>query len=305
MRKWAIFVTGAVALGGLVAVLLLWQREETLRGVAESTMVSALEPAAPPSFTLLRLGPDRALTAEGKAAPGATVALSIDGKPRVQLRADERGEWIVTLSDAFSPGDHVVGLVMRLPDAREIAGEEVAAVALPRRGSAAPFIAVLRSQGPSRLEQAAEGTVGPPLRLQAVDYLNDGMAVVSGRSMAGASVHLFRGETALGSAQAGEDGGWSVSVAAETLQERQGEPEELRLVALAEDGSEQARVGAPLPLPPSKGSLPEAAYARIAAEGQQWRLLWRDGEGEVHRSTLYSADASFVIESLPTPEPRP
>lgn len=305
MRWWIVLGVGAVAASILIAALFYWGGEETVRGVAESTTPSALKPVEPPSFSVVSLGADGALSASGLAAPGATVTLSVDGKPRVQLRADERGEWLLVLADAFRPGDYGVSLDMRLPDAREQASETMAVVSAPRRSFGAPFIALVRVDGPSRLLQAPGGAGGPSLLMEATDYRSDGSALLSGRAEPGAAVHVFRGEAALGTAQAGGDGRWALAVDAALLAEDSDDPKELRLVIKDEAGNERARVGAALPLPAGKFALAETAYARILADDKQWRIGWRDGEGQVHQTTIYAADATRAIDPLPIPEPRP
>jgi hypothetical protein len=308
VRWWIVLGLGVAAAGLLVAALFYWRGEETVRGVAESTTPAALKPVEAPSFSVLSLGADGALSASGLAAPGSTVTLSIDGKPRVQLRADERGEWVLVLAEAFRPGDHGVTLDMRLPDARELASDSMAVVSAPRRSFGAPFIALVRKDGPSRLLQAPGGAGGPSLLMEATDYRSDGSALLSGRAEPGATVHVFRGELALGTAQTGGDGRWALAADAALLAEDaedSGDPNELRLVILDEAGNDRARVGVPLPLPPGQFALAETAYARIIADGKQWRIGWRDGEGQVHRTTIYAADATRAIDPLPTPEPRP
>lgn len=306
MRWWVVIGVAAVAAGLFAAALFYWRGEETVRGVAESTTPTALKVVAPPSFSNLSLGADGALSASGLAAPGATVTLSVDGKPRVQLRADEHGEWVLVLAEAFRPGDHGVTLDMRLADARELASDAMAVVSVPRRSLGASFIALVRKDGPTRILQAPGGVGGPSLLIEAADYRSDGSALLSGRAEAGATVHVFRGELALGAAQAGGDGLWALAVDAALLaEEDSGNPNELRLVIQDEAGNDRARVGAPLPLPAGKFALAETAFARMLSEDKQWRIGWRDDEGQIHRTTVYAADATWVIDQLPTPEPRP
>lgn len=305
MRWWLILLVGLAAVGLIVAALLFWPSDERLRGVAESGAGASLNPVAAPTFSVLRLDPDGALAASGGAAPGATVTLSIDGKLRVQLRADEHGEWVLKLAEAFHPGDHAVGLNMRLADARELAADAVAVVAAPKDSAAAPLIALVRPGGPSALLQAPGGTGGPRLRVEAADYRKDGSVLLSGRAAPAAAVHVFRGEAGLGTAQTGADGHWALATSSDALAEDAGAPKELRLVTFDEAGTESARVGAALPLAPGTRPLREAVYARVELEAKQWRLVWRGDEGQMHWTSVYAADASRVIDPLPTPEPRP
>jgi hypothetical protein len=305
VRWWLILLVGLAVTGLLVAVVFFWPSDERLRGVAESDAGASLSPVAPPTFSVLRLDPDGALAASGGAAPGATVTLSIDGKLRVQLRADAHGEWVLKLAEAFRPGDHEVGLNMRLADARELAADAVAVVAAPKDLAEAPLIALVRPGGPSTLLQAPGGSGGPRLRVEAADYRKDGSVLLSGGAAPGATVHVFRGEAGLGTVQAGTDGHWALAESSGALAEDAGAAKELRLVTFDETGAESARVGVALPLAPGTKPLREAAYARIEPEAKQWRIAWRDDEGQVHWTSVYAADASRVIDPLPTPEPRP
>jgi hypothetical protein len=85
-------------------------------------------PIAPPRFDTWRVEPDGAAVVSGRAAPGARVAVVVDGAPVAEVLAGPSGEFaaLFTLPPNDKPG--LMTLTMTPPDGAEVGSEEMVAL---------------------------------------------------------------------------------------------------------------------------------------------------------------------------------
>jgi hypothetical protein len=193
--------------------------------------------AAPPSFDVVRVNPSGDAVIAGRAEPDADVTILDQGKVIGSVKADGRGEWVFLPDSALDPGEHSFTLestpdddapegamakqesetsvVVVVPQvAKDIAGrtsEQPAgalAIEVPKSGT-----------GPTRVlnvpNQPAEASAGAPKvpEISAIDYDQEGRAVLSGRAPEGARLFVYLDNESIGEAVADEDGLWTFTPA--------------------------------------------------------------------------------------------
>ncbi len=193
----------------------------------ETQSSSAAEVAVPPSFDVVRVNPSGDTVIAGRAQPGSEVTI-LDGKEVLgSVEADSRGEWVFLPDAALGPGEHSFTLestdkgtakqesdtsvFVIVPEvAKDIAGRTsdqpagALAIEVPKSGD-----------GPTRVlnvpNAPASVSAGPATgpQISAIDYNNQGRAVLSGRAPAGARLFVYVDNAPAGEAVADEDGSWS------------------------------------------------------------------------------------------------
>lgn len=88
--------------------------------VVAPTPPPALRPpvAAPlrPSFDIVRISPLGDAVLAGRAAPGAQIVITVDGREIARGEADRNGQWVVTPAQPLPPGGHELKVAARQPD---------------------------------------------------------------------------------------------------------------------------------------------------------------------------------------------
>lgn len=171
----------------------------------------------------------------GRAAPGATVDIASNGRSIGSVTADGRGEWVFVPEAPLPPGAHRLTLSTRQSgDTKAVPGEGEVLIVVPSGGrdiagrpaaqSRPLAILIPGGQAPDGLTQG-EGEAVPrvlqkpgggetapgALAIDVVGYA-EGRLTITGRASAGATVRLFLDGRPLGSAVAGADGRWSLTV---------------------------------------------------------------------------------------------
>lgn len=101
---------------------------------------AALPAPAPPTFDTVRAEADGMTLVAGRAVPGASVAVLVDGAEAALSRADRRGAFAAFFEVALGPEPRLLSLRMRLEDGREIISEQT--VILAPRLAPEPPVAV-------------------------------------------------------------------------------------------------------------------------------------------------------------------
>ena len=198
-----------------------------------------------PAFDIVRVEEDGNTLAAGRAEPGATVTLNINGKPAGQTTATERGEWVLVLEQPIETGSHQLTLQSEKTGGAPKVSKQAALVNMPESGVEKPLIVLSDDTSGSRVLQAptekkpdekqmasesapaatdevaekpapqqsasAEPKKKLPLTLGAVDYDDTGAIVFSGRATAGEPVRLYVDNTPLADAISDHNGNWVVS----------------------------------------------------------------------------------------------
>jgi nucleoid-associated protein YgaU len=264
---------------------------------------AAAEPAnAAPEFDIVRVSPGGDAVIAGRATPGAEVTVMAGDAAIGKATADARGEWVILPDKPLVPGNHELGLVARVEGAapsqsasvvvvvvpepeKTIAGEEggdtagqALALAVPRDGEGASTVL----QAPAT---PGEGISDEDLRLDSVDYGKEGDVTVGGRAEPGANLQVYLDNRLLGTAQADEEGRWSLSP-------EESVPEglhDLRVDQIGEGGDVTARVETPFQQT-ALADWPAQQVVVVQPGNSLWRISRRMyGEG-VRYTVIYEAN---------------
>ncbi|HEX7388815.1 MAG TPA: Ig-like domain-containing protein, partial [Acidiphilium sp.] len=198
-------VLGLVFLGGKSDFAPTKPAEQTA-----GTIVKKLPSTHGPVFDTVRVDAGGNAVIAGRAAPGAKVTITANGKPIGTVTADSSGSFAFVTSKPLSPGGQQIALSEKLPDGQIMASGRSVTVSVPKApGEGA--LAVLSSIGksPSKV-LTGQGPKPGTLGLGSVDYDGSSHAVIAGTAKPGAHVSLFLGKTELGTAVADSTGRWTM-----------------------------------------------------------------------------------------------
>jgi nucleoid-associated protein YgaU len=220
------------------------------------------QPNAPvaPTFDVVKVGPSGTAVIAGRAEPGSKVTVRDGDKVIGEVTADRRGEWVLVPDQPIGPGDRLLSLEASGPkDGAPVKSDETVAlsitppkpggkeetalaVILPRNGNGAARVL----QRPDRSLPSGQGTPSSDkplaLSMDALEYDDQGRAVLSGRATPGATVQIYAGNQPLATATADAAGEWSATSTRAVAPGRV----ELRLDLLGKDARVVQRIVVPL-----------------------------------------------------------
>lgn len=241
---------------------------------ADPVAEQVTQPAAAvvPTFDLVRVEPDGQALVAGQAAPGAKVALRLDGEELSATTADVQGNFVVLFVLDPSPLPRMLTMAAILPDMTEIPASAEIALA----PTAAPVVVTAPASPPEPIvtaeadqEPAADAspaidapaallvtkdgvnllpTVDQPaltegqtqLALDTISYTPSGEVQLAGRAAAGSVMRVYLDNAPLIDLPVGEDGRW-----ASTMPMIAPGIYTLRIDELSADGSVTARFETP------------------------------------------------------------
>ncbi|MBR9825605.1 MAG: LysM peptidoglycan-binding domain-containing protein [Alphaproteobacteria bacterium] len=180
---------------------------------------------APPVFDIVRVDPRGSAVMAGRGEPGAIIQVLADDVPirfehdgveTDEMPVNERGEWVIILTDPLPPGAIQLGLLMRTPQGRELRSEQVVVVSIPEVPGPTPLVVVGRPGEASRVWQCpscADSEMGA-LVLETIDYDETGAVLFSGRAETGSRVRIYANGALVGEATVGTDGRWDLQAGA-------------------------------------------------------------------------------------------
>ena len=243
--------------------------------------------AAPPSFDIVRIAPNGDAVLAGRAAPGADVTISADGKTIARTTADASGAWAMTATLPPGHGSASLTLQSRSPSGLESAGSASVVVILPEAGptgSPAPPVAVATGPGaaPVLLQPSAKLPPGG-ISLDALDYGKDGAIRFAGRAPPGSAARLSVDGHPVGTATADPEGRWSLSPDTATVAPG---PHRLLLEKIGPNGAVGARVAMPFVREPigNEASVP-VGHVVVQPGESLWRIA-RNTYGQGIRYTI-------------------
>ncbi|MEE2567602.1 LysM peptidoglycan-binding domain-containing protein [Hyphobacterium marinum] len=171
----------------------------------------AVTTTAPPSFDIVRVDPRGTAVIAGRGAPGAVVAVLGDNEEIARADVDDRGEWVIILDEPLPAGSLELGLLMTMPDGREVRSEQVVIVSIPESRDETPLVVLGRPGEASRVLQGpVDGIEMGPLALETVDYDEAGGVIFSGRADPDMRVRVIANGSTIGETTVGSDGRWTV-----------------------------------------------------------------------------------------------
>ncbi|MBR0673868.1 LysM peptidoglycan-binding domain-containing protein, partial [Neoroseomonas soli] len=271
-----------------------------------------------PRFDVVRVGAGGSAVIAGRAAPGAEVALLLDGHQEIgRVRADRRGEWVI-MPTPIAPGAWELSLVARL-GAEETAGTDAVVVMVPEPVRQAPAatatapaapstaLAVLLPQAaPPRLLQApaAGEATAPAVAIGSVEQEPGGALSIAGSAPPGAALRVHLGGRVVGDATADAEGRWRIAV-----QPGAGRGM-VRVEQLGPGGRVVARAEVPFSPPSAPDATPGARRVVVERGTNLWRIARASYGGgpryvviyEANRAQIRDPDRIFPGQVLALPE---
>ena len=176
-----------------------------------------------PSFDVARIAPDGAATVAGQAAPGAAVAMLVDGVEVATAVADAQGKFAALFDLPPSPVARLLTLQATGADGAAVQGTETVALA-PVVGAAeitvaggvepalqAPAAVLIAPEGVKVLQSAAEvpADLAGNVAVESISYASDGAVMLGGRAGAGAGLRIYLDGAAIVDVVVGPDGAWA------------------------------------------------------------------------------------------------
>ena len=269
----------------------------------------APQPSAPtlPSFDVVKVGPTGTAVIAGRAEPGSKVTVRDGDKVIGEVTADRRGEWVLVPDQPIGPGDRLLSLEASGPrDGATVKSDETVALSIspPKAsGKEATALAVVlprNGNGAARVLQRPDGSLpssqGTPsadkplaLSMDALEYDDQGRAVLSGRATPGATVQIYAGNQPLATATADAAGEWSATSARVVGPGRV----ELRLDQLGKDARVVQRIVVPLAQAATAELVPGQSYT-VQPGNNLWQISRRAYGVGTRYLIIYSANLSQI-----------
>lgn len=270
---------------------------------------SAPKPAAtpePPSFDVVRIGPQGDTVMAGRAEPGSPVTI-LDGEKVIgTVTANTQGEWVFVTAKPLAPGSRELSLESRVAGLEPVQSKDVVVMVIPERrkdgGGQKTAKAPLRplalkvprqGSGPSIVLQKPapdQGIKDGTLTVDAVDYDDAGRVTISGRATPGSMVRLYLDNRFIGESRAAVNGIWrldpNVSV----------EPGLYRLRAdqVEDDGKVVARVSFPFARAEPLAILETDSFVVVQPGNSLWRLARRSYGQGLRYTVIYQANQDQI-----------
>ncbi len=194
---------------------------------APAAQTEALAPIRP-SFDVVRISREGTGVIAGRAAPNARVSIRADDNEIGSVVANMNGEWVLIFDNPLAPGDHELTLVASQDSGAPVESDGVVIVSLPERvpetfaaDTPEGVVAVLSPRsgsGVSRVLQkpgmVLERALDRQLRIETIDYDQEGHAAIAGEGPAGAEIRIYIDNAYQGTATGDETGRWVFEPAA-------------------------------------------------------------------------------------------
>jgi len=269
----------------------------------------APQPSAPtlPTFDVVKVGPTGTAVIAGRAEPGSKVTVRDGDKVIGEVTADRRGEWVLVPDQPIGPGDRLLSLEASGPrDGATVKSDETVALSIspPKAsGKEATALAVVlprNGNGAARVLQRPDGSLpssqGTPsadkplaLSMDALEYDDQGRAVLSGRATPGATVQIYAGNQPLATATADAAGEWSATSARVVGPGRV----ELRLDQLGKDARVVQRIVVPLAQAATAELVPGQSYT-VQPGNNLWQISRRAYGVGTRYLIIYSANLGQI-----------
>ena len=255
-------------------------------------------PPLPPSFDIVKVGPDGTAVIAGRAEPGARVIVRDGDKAIGEVTADRRGEWVLVPEQPMAPGNRLLSAEASSPAAgTAVKSEETVALSIsPATSPAAAGESALAVVLPrdaahaARLLQLPNGTPPAPnaLAMDTAAFGKDGGVILSGHAAPGATVRIYAADELIATVTADKSGSW---MAASPGPLPPGNLE-LRLDQLTAEGRVAQRVALPMPRSTAE---PAQGQDYIVQHGNSlWQIARRAYGAGTRYIIIYSANPDQI-----------
>jgi hypothetical protein len=268
-----------------------------------------------PSFDIVRVRPTGETVIAGRAAPGAVVTITDNGKPLGTAVANSDGEWVFLPAEPLGPGSHELSLSVEQPDGTPLLSEDIVLAVVPEAntdiagrtasetGEALTMIVPREGAGSVVLQapsatpdNAGVDSAAPQsgaLALDSIDYDEKGRVVIGGRAPVGAEVRVYLDNALIGRAVAGPDGHWSLTPEAPVADGLH----RLRVDQVTPSGAVVARVESPFDRAAAAATEAAAPGTVVVQPGNSlWRLARQTYGSGWQFTVIYDANRERIAD---------
>lgn len=263
----------------------------------------------PPSFDVVRIGPNGEAVVAGRASPHAEVTILNGGKEIGHVTADANGEWVWLPDKPFEPGNLELSLSAKLPGQEPVQAESKVVLIIPKRNktiagakstegsSQALVLKVPNKAGPTQIVQAptAPGLADVQLRdlmLDTIDYDEKGNLILGGRAKPGTGLRLYLDNGLLGETMADDKGRWILRPKKQVAPGKY----TLRVDEIDKDDKVIARIELPFSRAEPVEAAATAGNAQVVVQpgNSLWRIARRSYGSGLEFTVIYQANKDQI-----------
>src|SRR5882757_6924849 len=184
---------------------------------AAATLAASSPPAddsdGVPAFDIARIEATGEAVIAGRAVPGATVDLLLNGELHDRAVADQSGQFVI-VPPRLPSGTYDLTLRSKQLDGKQATSKQSVAVALESSPTDRPVVALMTPGKPTVVlsQPAAPKPMAGAVVVDAVEIEPGGKLHVSGRSQPDAAMRLYLNDSFVASVTAGADGRFAVTI---------------------------------------------------------------------------------------------
>lgn len=272
------------------------------------TEVSSLP--VPPTFDVVRVGPNGETVIAGRAVPGSEIDIIENGKIIGTAQADANGEWVFIPEEPLQSGTRSLALVSKLKNGSTLKSVEEVVIAVPegtqtdvaenlvgkadkQEKQKALVLKFSNNQSnPTQVLQKPGSATNLKLSVDTLDYNAQGRTVIGGKAPPKAIIQVYLDNNLIGRVLADPDGNWTLT------------PENLippglyqmRADHVSPGGKVLARVEYPFSRSEDITQMAEGTYVLVQPGNSLWRIARRVYGDGFSYTQIFQANDSQIID---------
>ena len=175
-----------------------------------------------PSFDVVRITPDGNAVIAGRAAPGETVTIIDNNKKLGETISNQRGEWVFIPKNSLNSGNRELRLESKKHEGKTKTSEEILMLIIPESNkkenkdinidqSVPLIVKIPKKNKPSQiLQRPKQSPETNKLTIDTIDYNDNGLLIITGKSPIDSQVFIYLDETFLGESTADNLKTWTL-----------------------------------------------------------------------------------------------
>lgn len=264
----------------------------------------------PPTFDVVRVGPNGDTVIAGRAVPGSNVEILENGNVIGTAQADANGEWVFIPSEPLQSGSRSLSIVSTLKNGDTINSVEEVVIMVPDGNQSDVAENLIKKPGaqteqqkalvlkftnnaanPTQVLQKPGETSTFQLSVDTLDYNSEGRTVIGGKAPVDATVQIYLDNELIGAVKAAKDGSWSL------IPENLIPPGlyQLRADQVSDAGKVIARVEYPFARSEDITQMAEGTYVLVQPGNSLWRIARRVYGDGFSYTQIFQANETQII----------
>lgn len=280
--------------------------ETAARPVAREDVTDVSDLPVPPTFDVVRVGPDGETVIAGRAVPGSEIEILENGDVIGSATADTNGEWVFVPSEPLNGGSRSLSLVSKLKNGTVIKSIEEVVISVPDVGQSDVAENLVKkpetrkalvlkfsnnAANPTEVLQKPGDKSSIALSVDTLDYNAEGRTVIGGKAPPGSVVQIYLDNRLIGRVISDDDGDWSL------IPEKLIPPGlyQMRADQVGKDGQVLARVEYPFARSEDITQMAEGTYVLVQPGNSLWRIARRVYGDGLRFTQIFQANDSQIV----------